>query len=120
MKKFSEFLLEFSDYEIERKRFSKIPKEGNYPALKTYDGDIYVDTTPNTTHILFAKRLGLTPDDVSYGGWMVDGEFSESMTTSYDIKRWKENHDAKKNVAKRMKAHGSSDEEIKAYLNNGD
>lgn len=82
--------------------YTKVPQEGSYPALRTFDGELYVDTEPEgRTHVMFAKFLGLDPTDIRSGGWVRGGVYDESSRS--DVSRWAEQARAKKRVQERRK-----------------
>lgn len=57
----------------------KIPQQGQFPAVRTDDGQVFVDTSPGgSTHVTFMKRMGIPPDRVEDGGWMIDGVYEPS------------------------------------------
>jgi len=56
-----------------------IPEHGQFAAVRTDDGQIFVD--PNwqqSTHIIFMKKRGIPPDRVQDAGWIKDGVYEPS------------------------------------------
>ena len=85
-----------------RNYYSRIPDEGNYPAIRTHDGEIYVDTDYyNRSHVMFANVIGLDPDEIESGGWVVDGIYNGSHRS--DIVRWAERMKAKRRIQQKRK-----------------
>lgn len=85
-----------------RNYYSRIPDEGNYPAIRTHDGEIYVDTDyHNRSHVMFANVIGLDPDEIESGGWVVDGIYNGSHRS--DIVNWAERMKAKRRIQQKRR-----------------
>lgn len=79
----------------------EVPVEGTYPAIRTDDGSIYVDTT-GRTHVEIIKQMGIPPDRITSGGWISDGEYSE--TDMSDTMRYVERAKAQERVQEKRAA----------------
>ena len=78
----------------------KIPQKGQFPAVMTDDGSIYVDTKPQaSTHILFIKKKGIPPERLKSGGWIKDGVYESTVRS--DTSRYAEQMGAKKRIEHR-------------------
>lgn len=73
----------------------EVPIEGTFPAIRTDDGSIYADTS-GRTHVEIIKQLGIPPERVTSGGWVSDGDYSE--TDMSDTMRFAEQAKAKQRV----------------------
>jgi hypothetical protein len=60
----------------------RIPETGQYPAIRTTDGGLYPDLTggQQSTHLLFADRVGIPRAQVESTGWLVDGDYRVADT----------------------------------------
>jgi len=73
----------------------KIPQKGQFPAVMTDDGSIYVDTKPEgSTHILFIEKKGIPGERLKSGGWIKDGVYEDTVRS--DTSRYAEQMQAKK------------------------
>jgi hypothetical protein len=79
----------------------EVPVEGTYPAVRTDDGSIYVDTT-GRTHVEIIKQMGIPPDRVTSGGWISDGDYRE--TDMSDTMRYVEKAKAQERVQEKRSA----------------
>jgi hypothetical protein len=60
--------------EIPRSTFH--PDEGQYAAVRTSDGQIFADPNwQHDTHVNFINRIGIPPNQVEDGGWLIDGVY---------------------------------------------
>jgi len=92
--------------ESDRPTYTHVPDRGSYPAIRTYDGELYVDTDyEGRTHVMFAKHLGISPLEIESGGWMRDGVYDPSARS--DVGRWAEQERARKAVSDRRPAGGA-------------
>ncbi len=79
-----------------------IPQEGQFPAVQTDDGSIYVDTENNGTHVKFIDKSGIPPERVTSGGWIKDGVYDG--TDRSDAVHYAERVKAQLNVAGKRKS----------------
>jgi len=85
----------------------RIPDEGTFPAIKLKDGTLLPILTPNTPHIIFIEKNHIPVEEISSGGWIVDGDYRE--TDRSDTMRYVEQQLARKRMLeKRMKQRVSS------------
>jgi hypothetical protein len=55
-----------------------IPEEGQYPAVETDDGQIFVDKRKLHTHVEFIRSMKIPPDRVASGGFISNGVYEAS------------------------------------------
>ena len=56
-----------------------IPQHGTFPAVRTDDGSIYVDTSGKpSTHLTFTDGLGVPRERIESGGYVRDGDYVSS------------------------------------------
>ena len=79
----------------------RLPEKGQYPAVQTKDGSIYVDKNPqNSTHVLFIEKMGIPPEQIKSGGWIKDGVYEGSIRSHTG--RYAEQMTAAKKVEHRL------------------
>lgn len=79
----------------------RIPNEGTFPAIKLKDGTLLPITTHNTTHVMYIEKNHIPIDEISSGGWLVDGDYTE--TDRSDTMRYVEQQKAKERIIERRK-----------------
>ena len=78
-----------------------LPEKGQFPAVETDDGSIYVDKSPGpSTHVLFIEKMGIPPERLKSGGWIKDGVYEGSIRS--DTGKYAEQMKAKKQVEHRL------------------
>ena len=66
----------FPNLEGKMPKQEKLPDAGEYPAVRTEDGSIFVDKSGDpSTHITFIREKGIPPEKVKDGGWIQDGDY---------------------------------------------
>jgi hypothetical protein len=58
----------------------KLPEQGQFAAVRTDDGSIYYDpqTSGGRTHLDLIRDLGIPPERVVGGGWLIEGVYEET------------------------------------------
>lgn len=81
-----------------------IPQKGTYPAVRTDDGGLYVNTEGYHTHVQFIKAAGIPPTRIVSGGWIADGVYDASERS--DTARFVEQEKARQKVEDRLRRDG--------------
>jgi len=55
----------------------RLPETGQFPAVLTDDGSIFYGDRYNYTHILMIRDMGIPPERIRNGGWLIDGVYNE-------------------------------------------
>lgn len=56
----------------------RIPEQGTFPAVRTWNGNIYFDDKGLGTHIEMIKQQGIPVEEIESGGWLTDGVYEGS------------------------------------------
>lgn len=82
--------------------YTKVPPTGSYPAIQTTDGGLYVDTNyQQSTHVEFAKKIGISPLEIESGGWVTDGVYEPRIPS--DAVKWAEQEKARMSALEHRK-----------------
>jgi GGDEF domain-containing protein len=79
----------------------KLPETGTHPAVETVDGSIFVDASDTpATHVQMVRDLGIPPERLKSGGWIVDGVYEP--TARSDTMKYAEQEQAKTRVEQKQ------------------
>ena len=98
---------QFPDLGEEIPEAGLIPEKGQYAAIRTSDGQIFADPDwERNTHISFIRRMGIPPDKVEDGGWLIDGVYEPTIRS--DAGNYGARARALLNTRKALKAEGKT------------
>ena len=79
----------------------KLPETGTHPAVETVDGSIFADASDTpATHVQMIRDLGIPPERLKSGGWIVDGVYEP--TARSDTMKYAEQEQAKTRVEQKQ------------------